>query len=115
MSIQESNALHIIHVFSAIGLVAAVFYACAGGPESRKKVMMWSGILSLLVLLTGIRMWQGLYSFTGVWAVIKIVSWLGLSAFGGIAYRRREKASLWISLSLALSALSVLMVYLKPF
>ncbi|MFA6286315.1 MAG: hypothetical protein WC661_02955 [Opitutaceae bacterium] len=115
MNPAEYNALHIIHVFSAIVLVATTFYACAGAPETRKKVLMFGGIASLLVLLTGIRMWQSLYDFTGIWAVVKIVAWLGLSAFGGLAYKRRAKAGLWITLSLVLSLVAVVMVYVKPF
>ena len=115
MNPAEYNALHIIHVFSAIVLVAATFYACVGAPETRKKVLMFSGIASLLALLTGIRMWQSLYNFSGGWAVVTIVCWLGLSAFAGLAYKRRSKAGLWITLSLVLSLLALVMVYAKPF
>jgi len=115
MSSAEYNALHIIHVFSAIGVIGTIFYACAGAAETRKKVLMWSGILTLLVLLTGIRMWQAIYSWAGVWAIVKLVCWLGLSAFTGLAYKRREQASLWIILTLVLSALALVMVYAKPF
>jgi hypothetical protein len=95
MSSAEYNALHIIHVFAAVGLVGLIFYACAAASDTRKKAMMWSGILTLLVLLTGIRLWQGIYSWSGGWAIVKLVCWLGLSAFGGLAYRRREKVGLW--------------------
>lgn len=115
MSPQEINALHIIHVFSVIGLGGTVFYACAGAPETKKSVAMWSGILSLIVGLTGLRMWQGMYQFHGGWAVVKIVCWIGLSAFVGLAYRKREKSGLWIALTLILALIAVTMVYLKPF
>jgi hypothetical protein len=115
MNPSELNALHIIHVAAVLVLVAATFYACAGAPETRKKVLMWSGIASLLLLLTGIRMWQGIYGFSGKWAIVKVVCWLGLSAFGGLAYRRREQAALWIVLSLVLSIAALVMVYVKPF
>ena len=115
MNPSELNFLHIAHVFSVIALVATTFYACAGAPETRKKVLMWSGIASLLVLLTGIRLWQGVYHFTGKWAVVKLVCWLALSAFAGVAYRKREKAGLWIGLALALTIVALVMVYVKPF
>ena len=115
MNIHELNSLHIIHVLSAIGLVGATFYACAGAPETRKKVLMWGGIASLLVILTGIRMLQGLYGFAGGWAIVKVVCWLGLSAFTGLAYRQREKASLWINLSIVLTLVALVMVYVRPF
>ena len=115
MNPNELNVLHILHVLSVIVLIATTFYACAGAPETRKKVLMWSGIASLLVLLTGIRLWQGVYHFSGKWAVVKLVCWLGLSAFAGVAYRKRQKAGLWIGLSLVLTILALAMVYLKPF
>lgn len=115
MNPAEYNALHVIHVFSAIAMVATVFYATAAAESTKKKTMMWSGIATLLVLLTGIRMWQGIYSFAGIWPIVKIVCWLGLAAFAGIAYRRRAKAGLWINLSLVLSAIALVMVYVRPF
>jgi hypothetical protein len=115
MSLQEINALHIIHVFGAIGLMVSVFYACAADPGTRKKTMMWSGIASLLVLLTGVRMWQGLYHFHGVWVIVKLVCWLVLSGLSGVAYRRREKTPLWMTLALAAALIALVMVYTQPF
>ncbi|MCB1105154.1 MAG: hypothetical protein KDK74_10520 [Cephaloticoccus sp.] len=115
MNPHELNSLYILHVLSAISLIGTTFYACAGAPETRKKALMWSGIASLLVVLTGIRMWQGLYGFAGGWAIVKLVCWLGLSAFGGLAYRKREKASLWLILTVILTAVALVMVYIKPF
>lgn len=115
MRLQEINLLHILHVFGAIALVASVFYACAGAPETRKKLLKWSGIASLVVALTGVRMWQGLYHFHGGWVWVKIVCWLAISAFAGIAYRRREKAGLWILLALVASFVALAMVYTQPF
>ena len=115
MNTSELNALHIIHVFAAIGLIGSTFYACAGSPGTRKKTLMWSGIATLLVFLTGMRMWKVQYDFSGGWAIVKLVCWLGLSAFTGLAYRKRERASLWIILTIVLSAAALVMVYLKPF
>jgi hypothetical protein len=115
MTTPENNALHILHVFSAIGLVASVFYAAAAAPETKKALMRWSGIVSLIVLFTGIRMWQGLYQFHGIWPVVKIVCWLAVSAFAGVAYKRRENAGRWIMLALLFSAIALVMVYIRPF
>ena len=115
MNPAELNALHIIHVSSALGLVGATFYAFAGPPETRKKVLMWSGIATLLLLLTGIRMWQAMYGFHGGWVVVKLFCWLGLSAIGGIAYRRRDQAGFFTILTLLLAVVAVVMVYTKPF
>ncbi len=115
MNIYELHSLHIIHILSSITLVATTFYACAGAPETRKKVLMWAGIASLMAVLTGVRMWQALYGFAGGWAIVKLVCWLGLSAFTGLAYRKRERASLWIILSIVLAFVALVMAYVRPF
>ncbi|HSY54445.1 MAG TPA: hypothetical protein VNW23_09215 [Opitutaceae bacterium] len=115
MDPHELNTLHIIHVLAVLGLTGATFYAFAGAPESRKRVLMWSGIASLLVLLTGVRMWQAQYHFHGGWVVVKIVCWLGLSAISGIAYRRRGATRLLMLITLALLATALAMVYVRPF
>lgn len=115
MNPHELSSLHVIHILSAIIATGTIFYACAGAPETRKKVLMWSGISGLLLLLTGIRMWQGAYGFDGGWAIVKLVCWLGLSAFTGLAYRKREKAGLWIKLTVILVTVALVMVYVRPF
>jgi hypothetical protein len=115
MGPQEFNTLHIIHVLAVLGLTGATFYAFAGAPESRKRVLMWSGIASAIVLLTGLRMWQAVYDFHGGWVVVKLVCWLGLSAISGIAYRRRGATGLLILITLVLLATALAMVYVKPF
>ncbi|MFI5355996.1 MAG: hypothetical protein ACHQ4G_01535 [Opitutales bacterium] len=115
MNPHELNALHIIHVFSAIVLIATTFYACAGAPETRKQVLMWGGVASLLVLFTGVRMWQAVYGFHGGWAIVKLVCWLGISAFAGLAYKRRAQAGLWIGLTLLLALTAVSMAFVRPF
>ena len=115
MNPAEYNALHIIHVFTVLGLVGTVFYACAAAPETRKRALMWSGIAALIAVLTGMRMAQAIYHTVPVWAWVKTVCWLAISAFVGFAYRRREKASLWIILTLVLAGIALVMVYVKPF
>lgn len=115
MSPTEYNALHVIHVLSAIVLVGTTFFAFAGAPEARKRTLMWSGIASLLSLLSGIRMWQGLYQFSGGWVIVKLVCWLGLSALTGVAYKRRGVAGLLGVITVALATVSLFMVYFRPF
>jgi hypothetical protein len=115
MSIPEVNTLHLLHVCSAIFLVGWTFYAFAGPPESRRRVLAYSGIASLLVLLTGLRLWQGMYGFHGGWVVVKLVCWLGLSAIAGMAYRRRSRVQLFLWITVILVTTAVEMVYFKPF
>ncbi len=115
MNPQEYNALHILHVLGAIGMVAATFYAFAAAPETRKRTLMWSGIATLLVLLTGIRMWQALYQFSGGWAWVKVASWLVLAATTGSAYRKRCCAPKLAWISMGAAAIALVMVYVRPF
>jgi hypothetical protein len=114
---HELNGLIIAHLFTVVVLVGTVFYACAGAPETRKKVLMWSGIASLLVLLTGGRLWMVLKpTFVAQgWLVVKFVCWTGLSALAGIAYRRREKAAGIMVVALALALTAIAMVRVRPF
>lgn len=115
MNPAEYNALHILHVLAVILMGATVFYAAAGAPETRKKTLMWSGIASLLAVLTGARMAQAIYHGMPGWIWVKLICWLGLSAFVGLAYKRREKAALWITLTVVLATIAVVMVYTRPF
>ena len=116
MNPSELNALHIIHVASVLVLVAYTFFAFAGPAETKKRVMMITGIATLLVLLTGIRMWQGLFAFHAFgWVIVKLVCWLGLSALTGMAYRKREQANTLMIVGLVLAVVALVMVYAKPF
>ncbi len=111
----ENQILHVLHVVGLLILTAYTFFAFAGPADTRKRVMMITGIATLLVLLTGIRMWQGIYAFRPLlWIIVKLVCWLGLSALAGVAYRRREKANLLMTIGLILIIVAVSMVYLQP-
>ena len=116
MNPSENNVLHLIHVLGLLVLTAYTFFAFAGPADTRKRVLAITGVASLLVLLTGIRMWQGMFSFQMAgWIIVKLVCWLGLSALTGMAYRKRDQANMLMSIALALLLVGVTMVYLKPF
>ncbi len=116
MNPAESNVLHLLHVAALFVLAGYTFYAFAAAPETRKGVLITTGIATLVALLTGIRMWQGLFGFAMMgWIIVKVVCWLGFSALSGLAYRRREKAQLLMSIGAVLLVVAVSMVYLKPF
>ena len=115
MSAAELNALHILHVGSIVVLLAYTFYGFAAGFETKKSVMMITGIATLLALLTGIRMWQGMYSWHGGWVIVKLVCWLALSALAGIGYKKREQKGLFMTILLAIAVVALVMVYVKPF
>jgi hypothetical protein len=116
MNPDEFTILHFFHVAAALVLMGYAFYALVAPPETRRKVLIWTGLASLVMLLTGLRMWQGIYGWAPAgWLVVKVVCWLGLSAIAGVAYRRREKAPTlaWVAIGLAVTA--VAMVYVRPF
>jgi hypothetical protein len=116
MGPTEINALHIVHVSAMLVLLAFTFYAFGAPPESRKTVLAVTGAAFLVLLLTGLRMWQGLYSFALLgWVVVKIICALGITALVGMAYRRRSLAGLLMAVVLGLAILAVAMVYTKPF
>lgn len=107
---------HFIHVGAVLLLTGFTFYAFANpAPESRKRIMIITGVCSLLVLITGFGMWGRMYQMHAhTWIIVKIICWLGLSALAGMAYRRREKAGLYASIAVVLLLVAVAMVYFKP-
>jgi hypothetical protein len=106
---------HILHVFSVLALTGYTFYAFAAPAETRKKVLMVTGIASLLIFISGfglitkvIGVGQGAWP---LWVWVKLVAWLGLSALAGIGYRRREKAPVFMAVALALIFAALYAVY----
>ena len=115
MNLSEPNVLHTAHVASALVLVGYSFYALAAPPETRKRVLIWTGSAATVMLLTGLRMWQEFYGFAPAgWLMVKLVCWLGLAALGGIAFRKRDKADLLAWLAIVFAVTAVAMVYLRP-
>jgi hypothetical protein len=115
MNAFELNMLHVVHVASIVVLLAYTFYAFAAAPETRKGVLIISGIATLLVFATGIRMWQGMFHFVYMgWIAVKIACWVILSGLTGLAYRRRAQASLFMAIALIVTVIALVMVYWKP-
>jgi len=67
------------------------------------------------MLVSGIGLLHKLHLGFPAWAIVKLVCWLGLSAIGGIAFKRRAQANGVMLVALALAITAVVMVYLKPF
>jgi len=106
---------YILHVSSVLALAAFTFYAFAAPPETKKRVMMITGILSLLVLIAGFGLVAKLhYGFPG-WVIVKLVCWLLFSALAGMGYRKRGAVGMLSVVGLALLVVAVSMVYTKPF
>jgi ABC-type transport system involved in cytochrome c biogenesis permease subunit len=116
MGPNEINALHIVHVAAVLVLIAYTFYAFAAPPETRKRVLAVTGAAFLVLLLTGVRLWQGLYGFAPLgWIVVKLVCAVGITGLVGLAYRRRSQAGLLMAVVLGLAILAIAMVFTKPF
>lgn len=107
----------ILHVFSVLVLMGFTFYAFAAPVETRKKVLMITGIASLLIFISGFGLitkvlgtGQGMWP---AWVWVKLVAWLGLSALAGLGYRRRAKAPVFIAVAAALVFAALYAVYTK--
>jgi hypothetical protein len=105
----------ILHLSSVIVLLGYTFYAFAAPAETRKRVLMITGIAALLVIVSGFAMLGKLrLGFPG-WAIVKFVCLLGLASISGIAYRRRAMADLFMIIAFVLAITAVAMVYVRPF
>ncbi len=106
----------VIHLVSLFVLFGYTFYAFAAPAEIRKKVLMFTGIASLLVLISGFGMISKLYNNQfAAWMIVKLVAWLGLSALAGLGFRRRGSVGIFAVVAIALTLAAVLAVYVKPF
>ena len=110
------NLYHFIHVFAVLVLTGYTFFALAGpAAATRKRVLIATGVASLLILVTGVGLMHKLGLEWRIWVIVKIVVWLAISAFAGIAYRRPGARGVLGALTVFLSALAVYMVFYKPF
>lgn len=107
-----------LHVASAFLLVGFTFFVFASPklPENRRKVMIISGVLSIVMLVGGFGLVAKVYDNTWhSFVIIKLVCWLGLSAMAGIAYRKPAQVRTLAYLSRLLVLVAVWAVYFKPF
>jgi hypothetical protein len=109
------NSYLVLHLSSILVLLGYTFYAFAAPAETRRRVLMVTGIAALLVLVTGFGMLHRLHLGLPGWAIVKLVCWLGLSMIAGIAYRRRAQADAIMIIAFALAITAVAMVYVRPF
>lgn len=107
----------ILHVFSLLVLTGFTFYAFAAPASSRKRVLMITGIASVLMFISGfglitkiIGSGQGMWP---LWIWIKLVAWLGLSSLTGVAFKKRDKALFFMLIALGLIFIALYAVYTK--
>jgi len=107
---------YLMHVGSAFLLTALTFQAFAAPePGRRKRTMMLTGILSVLVLVGGFGL-KAKLGHTGWpgWLIVKIVCWLVLSGLAGAAFRRPRSAGLLGLIGIVAVLTAVYMVYARP-
>ncbi len=105
----------VLHVVSMILLTAFIFQAFANpDPKNKKRTMMITGILSLLMLVGGFGALAVMKLGFPTWIIIKLVCWTALSAMAGIAYRKPEKIPALTGVTIVLILVAVSTVYFRP-
>jgi hypothetical protein len=105
----------VLHLSSIIVLLGYTFYAFAAPAETKRRVMMITGVAALLVIVSGFGMLHRLHLGVPGWAIVKLVCLIGLAAVTGFAYRRRAQADMFMMIAFALAITAVAMVYVRPF
>lgn len=112
--IMSPTFYYFLHVTSILLLTAGTFYAFAAPAETRKRLLMLTGIASLLALIGGFgllaKVWSNQFH---LWVIIKLVCWLGLSALTGLAYRRRAQVGTWAALAIGFVVVGAASAYFK--
>ena len=112
MSVTFYQILHLVSLFVLTGYT---FYAFAAPPETRKRVLMITGIATFLMLVGGFGLQAKLKVGWPGWLFVKLACWLALSALAGLGYRRRGAAGALVVAAIAILIVAVLMVYTRPF
>lgn len=113
---MSATFYHFIHVFALLLMAGVTFAAIANpAPERRRSALMWSGILSVVVLVGGFGLVaKALGSEWQPWVFVKIGCWLGLSAMTGLIFRRPGLGKIWGLIATALIGIAVYSVYFRP-
>lgn len=107
---------HLLHLLSLFILFGLTFSAFADPRiERKKKMLMYSGIASLVAFLAGFMLLGYLVSGFPTWIVVKIICWLILSALAGLAFRFRDMIPKLQWAAIACVTVAVFMVYFRPF
>jgi hypothetical protein len=117
MSYDFYKILHILGLACVcVSLGGIMLHAINGGSKAtnsfRKGVMITHGVGLLLLLVAGFGMLAKL-GIHGVpwWAAIKLVIWLALGAFVGLAYKQNVARKLWLVVPLLVVVATVVARY----
>jgi len=104
---------HVLHLLSLFVLTGGIFYGFAAAQDTRKKVLMITGIASIVQLISGIGLLHKFAYGFPAWAIVKLVCWLALSALAGIGYRQRNRTVLFMFIVMAVIFVALLAVYYR--
>ena len=105
----------VLHVLGAFVLVGFTFQAfIAPQPQFRRRLMMYTGIASLIMFVAGFGLEAKLSLGFPLWVLIKIGCWLGLSILAGLAFRTPLLARMYSGVALLLIAVALYCVYFRP-
>ncbi|MDF1801142.1 MAG: hypothetical protein P1V81_18390, partial [Planctomycetota bacterium] len=95
------NTYYLLHVAGGFLLTAFTILATATAVSGKnKRLLMITGVLSLVVLVGGFGLIARVYDNTWpTWVFLKIGAWLVLSMAAGMAMKRPSKAPMWTGLS----------------
>lgn len=109
---SATTIYYLLHVISLLLLTGASFSALAAPtPERRKKFLMLTGILSLVMLVGGFGLVARMNTGWPGWLIVKIVCWVVLSALAGIAFRKPNSTGTLSMVGGLAIATAVYMVY----
>lgn len=106
----------VVHIVSLVLFAGVTFAALAAPhPERRRFSLMWSGILGVVVFVTGFGL-LGIRQmpFQG-WVTIKLVCWLVLTMMTPMVFRQPEKLTMWSGMTIGAILVAVAMVVSMPF
>ncbi len=107
---------YLLHVIGLLLLTATSFSVLgAPTPKRRKKALMLTGILSLVMLVGGFGLLARLNFGWPGWIIAKILCWVVLSALAGLAFRKPKAAGLLSLIGMLALAAGAYMVYERPF
>jgi len=112
---MTSTLYKFLHLSGLFLLAGYTFYALVAPAEQRKRVMIITGVASLIVLASGFALLHSVYGgHFYLWVVVKLGCWLGLSAMAGLAFRKRAQMGLWNALALGFILVAIAMACFKP-
>jgi hypothetical protein len=113
MNIQLFQFLPLVSVLLVSGVTFAAF--AAPHPDNRSSYLKMSGVLSLLVVLSG----GGTLGMMGLgfpaWAWVKVVCWLVLTGLTGMAFRMTGQIRMLTTVAVVAILIAVTMVTYRPF